>query len=84
MTFEALPKTTSFMWVFPADEKPLHKEIVMGHTPKGVMEVWYSVRECGWFDLECHSVKVINWKKTLYLSDEDHVVKTRFFKKVKA
>lgn len=84
MTSEAIPKTTSFEWVFPDDEKPLHKEIVMGHTPKGVMEVFYSVRDCGWFDLQCQTVKVINWRKIMHLNHEDHVEKTRFFKKAKA
>jgi hypothetical protein len=83
MTFEGIPKTSSFFWVFPGDEKPLHKEIVIGHTPTGIQEVWYSVRECGWFDMNAKRVNVINWKKVMHASDATLVASTRFFKRIK-
>jgi hypothetical protein len=83
MSFEGIPKTSSFMWVFPDDEKPLHKEIVIGHTPTGIQEVFYNVKECGWFDMKAKRVNVVNWKKVIHASDATFADSTRFFKRSK-
>jgi len=77
----SIPLTTSFQWIDPKEELPLHKELVEALVDHEITKVWYSARECGWFNQECQRIKVSAWMKWLLPPGQEHLRRTEFFKK---
>ena len=80
---DAIPLSHPFKWVTPQTELPLHKEIVQGLVGDEVADVFYNVRQCGWYNLKSENVVVRAWRKILPYSDGTSRTAIVFFKKGK-